>query len=458
MSDAGASFDGVIVGAGAAGLMAALRAADLGARVALLDPAGATASNLVASSGLFSAAGTRFQAAAGIVDGPGRWADDIVRKAGGAVDPAILGVVTGRSAEVAHFMADGLGFPVRVMPALEMPGHTAARLHEADAGGGGALAAMLMAAVRASPGITVIDAEARGLLSEGGRVLGVVTGDGAVRGASILLASGGFGANRALLARHAPEILHAVYIGHGPNDGRAHEWGAALGGELSMMDSYQGQGHTTVDGKGRLGPGLTSFGAIVVNDHGERFADESMGPSEFGAFVLAQPGGTAVEVFDDRIHEAAWELSTYRATFERGLVVQAADAGGIAAAFGLPAAALAATLDAYAASVAGAADPFGRTVALRGIVPPYRAARVTGALAHTQGGLLVDAAVRVRKAGATVPGLLAAGAAAAGISGHGAAGYLPGNGLGHAFATGFVAGETIAARRVLPHSSTGEIA
>jgi fumarate reductase flavoprotein subunit len=253
-----------------------------------------------------------------------------------------------------------------------------------------------------------------------------------------------------MIERFAPEIMGAVYIGVGPNDGRAHGWGEALGGTLSMMDSYQGQGHTLPDGSGRLGPGLTSFGAIVVNAEGRRFADESMGPSEFGAFVLAQPGGTAVEVFDDRIHAEGQALSTYRAVAARGLVVEAPDVAGLAAAFRLPAEALARTLQEYACSVAGGPDAFGRRIALHPLVPPYRAARVTGALAHTQGGLLIDAAARVRRGAGVVPGLLAAGAAAAGISGHGAAGYLPGNGLGHAFALGLVAGETMA--RGLPSS------
>ena len=437
------TFDGVILGAGAAGLVAALRAADGGARVALLDGAAATRSNLVVSSGLFSAAGTRFQAGAGVEDSAGRWAEDIRRKAAGAVDPVVVETVTAHSADVAHFFADRLGFPVRLAVGLDIPGHTAKRLHEADRDGGAGLAALLFRAVRGMAGITVIDAVATGLLVEDGRVAGARTAAGEVRGGWTLLASGGYGGNRAMVARFAPEIMQAVYIGHGPNDGLAHEWGAALGGTLAFMDSYQGQGHTIPDGKGRLGPGLTSFGAIVLNNDGQRFADESMGPSEFGAFVLAQPGGTAIEVFDGRIHAEADQLSTYRATFARGLVIQAEDAAALAGAFDLPADAVRESLEGYAASVAGATDPFGRRIALRALEPPYFAARVTGALAHTQGGLLIDGATRVLCGTGVVPGLLAAGAAAAGISGHGAAGYLPGNGLGHAFALGLVAGATI---------------
>ena len=446
-----APYDAAILGAGAAGLVAALRAADLGLRVALIDDAEAQASNLATSSGLFSAAGTRFQQAHAIDDSPARWAEDITRKAQGAVDPIILQTVTTRAKDVPHFFADRLGITVNVATGLEIPGHSAPRLHEAvlheaHPEGGAGLAALLFQAARQSPHITIIPHSATALIVEHGQVLGAETPSGPIRARHTLLATGGFGANRAMLAKFAPEIMHAVYTGLGPNDGQAHAWGEALGATLSMMDSYQGQGHTLPDGSGRLGPGLTSFGAIVVNNEGHRFADESMGPSEFGAFVLAQPGATAIEIFDHRIHQAALQLSTYRAVHARNLVIEAPTPAALAEAFNLPPETLAETLATWAKTIAGHPDPFARHIALHSLAPPYYAARVTGALAHTQGGLLVDAAARVRHTtGGTIPGLLAAGATAAGISGHGAPGYLPGNGLGHAFALGFTAAETMAA-------------
>ena len=440
-------FDGVIVGAGAAGLLAALRADDLGAEVALLDSFDGERSNLWASSGLFSAAGTRFQAAAGVEDGPARWADDIRRKTAGAVDEAILANVTGRSADVAHFLADRIGLALHLNAGLTMPGHTAPRLHSTPESSGRELSELLLRAVRQRPGITFMArTEVVALLREGGRVRGVRTRAGAeVIGRQVLLASGGFASNAAMIAEHAPEIVGAINIGRGANDGWAVQQGAALGGELMLMDSYQGQGHTMPDGSGRLGPGLTSCGAIVVNADGNRFADESMGPSEFGACVLAQPGRWAVELFDHRIHRLATELSTYRAVFATGAVKAADTIAGIAEACQIPIDGLQQTMDHYHAVVAGAPDPFGRRIALHALTPPFMAARVTGALAHTQGGLRVDRAARVlRRDGTAIAGLLAAGGAAASISGHGAAGYLPGNGLGHAFALGLIAAETIA--------------
>jgi fumarate reductase flavoprotein subunit len=383
-------------------------------------------------------------------DSAARWADDIIRKSGGVVDRTIVDAVTVRSADAIHFLVDRVGLDLHLALGLTIPGHSAPRLHATPGESGRELAALLVTAISHKTGITFLpDTEALGLVLEGDRVIGAQTRQGGpIHGRHTLLASGGFASNAEMIARHAPEILGAVNIGCGPNDGRAMLWGEALGGALTLMDSYQGQGHTTVDGLGRLGPGLTSFGAIVVNALGQRFANDAMGPSEFGAFVLAQPGGSAVEIFDQRIHDAALRLSSYRETVDRGNVLSGATLAELAAQFGLPAPALQATLDTYHASVAGAPDPFGRQAGLHRLEPPFMGARVTGALAHTQGGLRVDAATRVLRAdGSSVPGLLAAGGAAASISGPGAAGYLPGNGLGQAFALGLIAGETIASGR-----------
>ena len=435
-------FDAVVVGAGAAGLVASLRAATLGRRVVLLDAAAGDQSNLSVSGGMFAASGTRVQQAAGISDSPALWAADIDRKTDGAFDPAITHAVTSRAADATHFLAETIGLPLHVVT-IPMPGHSALRLHATPTENGAELAALLVDAVRRTPGITLVTGEeASGLLTENGRVVGVQAGDTAYRAGWTLLASGGFAANPAMIARFLPEMTGAHIIGRGLNDGRALAWGEALGGVPMFMDGYQGQGHVTMDGLGRLGPGVTSLGAVVLNARGERFADESMGPSEFGAFVLAQPGGWAIELFDEAMHEGMLRLGSYREAVERGCIVAAADLDSLAAAFGLPAAAVARTMATYHDD--DAPDPFGRNPR-KPVLPPYRAAKITGALAHTQGGLRVDGRARVLRADGTfVAGLLAAGGAAAGVSGHGAAGYIPGNGLGQAFALGFVAGETIA--------------
>ena len=90
-------------------------------------------------------------------------------------------------------------------------------------------------------------------------------------------------------------------------------------------------------------------------------------------------------------------------------------------------------------------DRFGRTEFEAPLQPPYAAVKVVPALFHTQGGLRVDGSARVLRPDDTpIEGLYASGGAAAGISGHGAAGYLAGNGLLPALGLAFLAAEDAA--------------
>ena len=114
---------------------------------------------------------------------------------------------------------------------------------------------------------------------------------------------------------------------------------------------------------------------------------------------------------------------------------------------GLPLDALSETFEDVAACIRRASkDDWGRE--WRGVEPlepPFHFARVTGALFHTQGGLVVDGKARVlREDGTPLPNLFAGGGAARGLSGPSRWGYLSGNGLLTATVLGRVAGREAA--------------
>src|SRR3546814_20833715 len=135
----------------------------------------------------------------------------------------------------------------------------------------------------------------------------------------------------------------------------------------------------------------------------------------------------------------------YQDALRAGAVVEAADLAELAAATKLPLAALEQTVASVRRCVEGEeSDPFGRDFTGHPpLEPPYRAARVTGALFHTQGGLCIDLAARVlRRDGSPLPNLLAGGGADRGISGDAAAGYMEGTGLLTATPLGRTAGST----------------
>ena len=159
-----------------------------------------------------------------------------------------------------------------------------------------------------------------------------------------------------------------------------------------------------------------------------------------------QPGGFAWTVFDARIAAIAAQFEDFRQAEAQGAILHDADLHSLASRMHVPPEAL---HRAVAQTSSPTPDPFGRDFsATPPLAAPYCAVRVTGALFHTQGGLVVDTAARVlRPDGTPLPNLLAAGGAACGVSGSEASGYLSGNGLLSAVVLGAVAGTTAAANK-----------
>ncbi len=452
-------FDVVIVGAGACGLSAGMAARDQGAEVLVIErdetPLGSTGM----STGLIPAAGTPEQTAKGIEDSPERFFQNIMKKTRGATDAALARTLAEESGETVRWLRDVHGAPLALLDDFQYPGHSAKRMYGTPHRAGGELHAALEAGFSAAGGNLLTGAVVETLYLRGAEVVGVraLHPDGAAEEIgcrALILACCGFGANAEMVAHWIPEMAEAVYHGHPGNKGDAVVWGGQLGAEFADMHAYQGHGGLAVGhGVPILWP-LIAEGGFQVNALGERFSNEATGYSEQAARVNAQPGHVAWSIFDERLHRMMLAFDDYQDALRAGAVIEAASAPALAAAAGLPSEALARTLEAVESMVLGRApDPFGRDFTGKPpLAPPFRAAKVTGALFHTQGGLAVDGSGRVRRAeGGLFPNLFAGGGAARGISGPGADGYLAGNGLLAATTLGRLAGRA-AARMACPTS------
>lgn len=451
-----ASSDVLIIGAGAAGLVAALAAREAGATPLVIErdplPRGSTA----LSAGLIPAAGTRFQQALGIADTPEAFAADILAKSGGEADPTIVKRVSHEIGGILEWLADRHGLPFDVIANFTYPGHGACRMHGLPSRSGLELMDRLRQAAEQA-GIDLLTSAAVETLvtDDAGRVIGVVAArpDGrreSIGAGAIILACNGYGGNPDLVARHVPEIAGAAWFGHPGNQGEALLWGEALGAATRHLSGYQGHG-SVAEPHGILITWATiTEGGFQVNLSGDRFANEQRGYSEQAAAVNAQSGGMAWTIFDERIAAIARQFEDFRQAEAQGAILSADTISDLAHRARLPAAALeAAFAEVEGLKRQGGVDVFGRSFA--GVPPlraPYCAVRVKGALFHTQGGLVVDVDGRVlRPEGTALPNLFAAGGAACGVSGSTAAGYLSGNGLLTALALGFLAGRA-AARQV----------
>ena len=449
------SVPAVVIGAGACGQVAALTLRDAGVEVVLLERDALAQGSTALSSGMIPACGTAAQAALGVDDPAELMAEDIQAKCHGEADPAIVAAVCAESGPAVDWLTERHGVPLSVVEGFHYPGHRRLRMHAPPSRTGAELMAALTAATAAAGAELLTGAQVTDLFADDdGRIHGVGyrRPDGqreTIGCGALVLACNGFGGNAEMVRRHIPEMASADYFGHPGNQGDAVRWGQALGADVRHMSAYQGHGSVASPHGILITWALIMQGGIQVNRLGRRFSDEQQGYSEQAVNVLAQPDGLAWTIFDDRLLALGREFEDFRRAEGAGALRSGRDAATLAAATGVPAGALAATLrDAAALAGGEGRDVFGREfTAAPALVPPYHAIRVTGALFHTQGGLRIDARARVLRAdGRPLPNLYAGGGAAAGVSGDTVSGYLSGNGLLTAVTLGRIAGRSVAAQ------------
>ncbi|NKE47849.1 FAD-dependent oxidoreductase [Roseomonas frigidaquae] len=439
-----------IIGAGAAGLVAALACRGSGVEPLVLERDAVPRGSTSLSAGLIPAAGTRFQRAHGITDDAETFAADIQRKAHGDAEPGTVATVAREAAPTLEWLAEAHGLDFSVVHDFDYPGHSHRRMHGLPSRSGAELVDRLRAAAEAAEVPLLTEARVTTLvLDQHGAIRGLVAQrpDGTrerIGAKAIVLACCGYAGNKSLVARYIPDLAEAVYFGHPGNEGEALAWGEALGAELRDMTGHQGHGSVAHPQGILVSWAVIMEGGFQVNAAGARFWNESSGYSEAGRAVMSQPGHIAWDIFDSRIAAVTRQFEDFRQAEAQGAVLVADSIAELARLTKLPLESEMATVAAL--KQAGATDGFGRTWAgVAQLAPPYCAVRVTGALFHSQGGMVVDDRARVRlAAGGIVPNLFAAGGAACGVSGPDASGYLSGNGLLSAVTLGRIAGEQAA--------------
>lgn len=438
----------LVAGAGAAGLAAALAASDGGAEVVIAErsPHFRQGSNSAMSTAMIPAGGSRWQREHGIADSPEQFLGDMTRATGGSVDPSVSKTLTSVAPRLVEWLADSCGVPLQLATDFTYPGHSARRCHTLEDRSGRSLLKHLLDAVAGRESITLVTPLELTAVRESGGVLEaqLTTPDGSSdweQFSAVVLATNGYAGDRELLEENIPDMVDAYYHGGDGSLGHAVRIGRSLGADTAFLDAYQGHGSLAMPHAILLTWAVMVHGGVMVNTAGERFADESGSYSSFGAKVIAQPGRTAWAIFDERISELCAPFADYQDILAANAVHRTDSVGDLARIIGCGEETLRAQFAAVDSYREGRAlDPTGRTDFGPGLTSPYCAVRVTGALFHTQGGLVVDEHARVLRGGSPIPGLYAAGGAAVGASGHGASGYLAGNGLLGALGLGFVAG------------------
>ena len=493
-----AECDVVIVGAGGAGMTAALQAVDSGVNsVIIVEKGGSTGGNTSRATGGMNAAKTVYQdenewsdatttaVEKAIATAEEKYADDgkvsdltaLVKEqfeaykanpegyfdsvelfaldtiigGKGLNDFDLVMTLTGNSAEAIDWLATKDAHLTNVG---SFGGASVKRIHRATTEDGkttpvGAyLVKVLTADVEAEDKIDLrTNTAATELVMEDGKAVGVKVknenGEYTIRAKAVILASGGFGADLDRVAALKPELAGFVTTNASTITGDGIDMAVAVG--AATVDMEQIQIHPSVYTEtttALITEGIRGDGAILVNQEGKRFVNELETRDNVSAAELAQEGGYAYTILDQKMMDAS---STYNGYFTKGYAVQADTYEELAEKLGVDPATFAATMEAWNKAVADQKDDeFGRLSFAAALdTAPYYAIKVSPGIHHTMGGVKINTNAEVlTEAGEAIPGLYAAGEVTGGVHG---ANRLGGNAVADIVVFGRIAAQNAAA-------------
>ena len=462
--------DVVIVGAGGAGMIAAITAADAGKKVVLIEKQAMTGGNSVRASGGMNAAHTpeqnsnKFTEEAGVEKtlktAAEKWSDhpaitklaESVKKEWDAykANPdgyfdrselmqldTLIGGHGINNPELVKTLADNTADAIAWLKTINIDlssvgaagAASVKRIHrplneqKKVVSVGGYMIPRLEAACKSRKNITMLmETTAKSIMTDkDGKVSGIeAESKGAkitVNAKAVILATGGFGANLKMVARLNPALegfmtTNAPGI-NGEGIVMAQELGAAT------VDMKQIQIHPTVqyDSSNLITEGLRGDGAILVNTNGKRFVDEVLARDVVSKAEIEQPNSFAYLIIDQKMVDDSLLIQGYIA---KGYSFKGDTYEALAKEINIPADVFAKTMADWNGYVKARKDPdFGRTSFIEPLdKAPFYAIKVTPGIHHTMGGLKIDGKTRVLRAdGSAIEGLYAAGEVTGGVHG-----------------------------------------
>ena len=262
-----------------------------------------------------------------------------------------------------------------------------------------------------------------------------------VNAKSVILATGGFGANLDMVTQYKPELAGFMTTNAAGAQGQGIEMATAIGAGTVDMDQIQI--HPTVEANtaALITEGLRGDGAILVNANGERFIDEVGTRDVVSAAEIAQPGSYSWLIVDQAMADASSVIQGY---IKKGYTKTGATYEELAKELDVDPAAFANTMETWNSYVEAKNDPdLGRTSFANPLNNgPYYAIKVTAGVHHTMGGVTINSATEVLKEdGTVIPGLFAAGEVTGGVHG---ANRLGGTAVADFVVFGRIAGESAA--------------
>ena len=490
------TVDVVVVGAGGAGMTAAITATDAGKKVIVVESQPIAGGNSVRSTGGMNAAKTpyqdknEFKEAAGVektlATAAEKYADnatitalaatvksqwdayqanpqgyfdsvelmelDTLIGGKGKNNPELVKALAENSAAAIEWLAS-IGADVKNVGAFG--GASVKRIHRpVNADGkvtavGAYIVPILEKNLQDRNVQFLFDTTANEIIMKDGKAVGIkATGkDGnkvTINAKSVVIATGGFGANAEMVEKYKPELKGFATTNAEGAQGQGIDMATAVGAATVDMDQIQI--HPTVhieeDGNAHLiTEGLRGDGAILVNAEGKRFYDEVSTRDKVSAAIIAQPEKSAWLVVDQSMVDKSAVIAGY---IKSGYTVTGATYEELAKAMGVDEATFVSTMNTWNQAVEAKSDAeFNRTSFANPLTAaPYYAIKITPAVHHTMGGIVINPKAEVlNEKGEVISGLFAAGEVTGGVHG---ANRLGGNAVADFTVFGRIAGQSAA--------------
>lgn len=434
------TVDIAVIGAGGAGLSAAVEAAQLGASVVVVEKMPAVGGNTLRASGGFNAAGTALQRIRGIEDSEEIAYYDTMKGGHWTNNPELVRTLVREAPESLEWLL-ALGADLRDIGLLS--GASLARAHRPTGGtpvGPVVIDTLYNSAKDRQVDIRTNTTALKLLTNSRGEVTGLTvrdeTGTYRITAHAVINAAGGFAANHHRIADLAPTLRGFATTNSPGTTGDGIAMAEKIGARTVQMDKIQTH-PTVVPGTGvMITEAVRGHGGLLINRSGHRFVNELAERDTVSAAILSQPDAVAYLFFDTELQNSLKATDTL---ITKPFCLRGDTTADLAAAMSIDPAVLDATLAAYRDGRDAGTDVFGRSdMPLALSKGPFYAVAVSPAVHHTMGGLAIDAKTRViNRNGEVIPGLYAAGEVTGGIHGDD---RLSGNALSEAITFGRLAG------------------
>ena len=418
--------DVVVVGAGGAGLTASVLATQQGQKVILLEKMPFVGGNSLRAEGGMNAAGTNLEKELGLDDSTvENFTEDTLRLGHYLADPELVRTLAENSSDAIEWLKTvGASFT-----GVKATGGCEGRKYLHQPEGGVAVGEYLVAKLKTQVeklGIDVrVNTKATEILMKDGQAVGVLAEDAehtyTINAKSVVLTTGGFGANFELMASFDPSLANAVTTNHSGAQGDGIMMAQAIGADTVDMDQIQLH-PTVIQSDGSLvSESFRSLGAIVVNTEGKRFVNDLAGRDVVSQAELKQPDGYCFIIFDQNLVD---HLALSQRFIDGGYTISGKTYEELAKNMGLSAEAqqnFVNTMNTWNQSVANGIDEeFGRNNGMDDDLStaPYYAIKIAPGIHHTMGGIKINTSAEVIDTdGNVIPGLFAAGETTGGIHG-----------------------------------------